>query len=200
MFEAEELSYGELERRANRLAHYLRARGVGPETVVGLCLGRSLELIVGLLAILKAGGAYLPLDPDYPPQRLAFMLADAGARVLITQDGLVDAASRAGGRRSCPPSCGWMPMPPPSRPCPPSPPPSPSTRSTPPMSSIPPAPPEPQRASVVAHASIANLLAGTAAQDAAWTQTVQAVGIRFTSASSFDRRRSAGDLLAHCAA
>ena len=97
VFEAQELSYGELERRANRLAHYLRARGVGPETVVGLCLGRSLELIVGLLGILKAGGAYLPLDPDYPPQRLAFMLADAGARVLITQDGLVDAASRAGG-------------------------------------------------------------------------------------------------------
>ena len=90
VFEAQELSYGELERRANRLAHYLRARGVGPETVVGLCLGRSLELIVGLLGILKAGGAYLPLDPDYPPQRLAFMLADAGARVLITQDGLVE--------------------------------------------------------------------------------------------------------------
>ena len=90
VFEAQELSYGELERRANRLAHYLRARGVGPETVVGLCLGRSLELIVGLLGILKAGGAYLPLDPDYPPQRLAFMLADAGACVLITQDALVE--------------------------------------------------------------------------------------------------------------
>ena len=66
------------------LAHYLRARGVGPETVVGLCLGRSLDLIVGLLGILKAGGAYLPLDPDYPPERLAFMLADADACVLLT--------------------------------------------------------------------------------------------------------------------
>ena len=84
VFENETLTYGELDRRANRLAHYLRARGVGPETVVGLCLGRSLDLIVGLLGILKAGGAYLPLDPDYPPERLAFMLADAGACVLLT--------------------------------------------------------------------------------------------------------------------
>jgi non-ribosomal peptide synthetase component F len=84
IFEQEQLSYGELDRRANALAHYLRARGVGPETVVGLCLARSPEMIVGLLAILKAGGAYLPLDPDYPPERLAFMLGDAGARVLIT--------------------------------------------------------------------------------------------------------------------
>src|SRR5262249_26428023 len=84
VFEEETLSYWEVDLRANRLAHHLRALGVGPETVVGLCLARSLDMIVGLLGILKAGGAYLPLDPDYPPARLAFMLADARARVLLT--------------------------------------------------------------------------------------------------------------------
>src|SRR6202047_4567432 len=84
------VSYGELERRANQLGHYLRARGVGPEVVVGVCVERSLELIIALLGIVKAGGAYLPLDPDYPRERLAFMLADAGARVLVTQSALTD--------------------------------------------------------------------------------------------------------------
>src|SRR5437763_266811 len=73
-----------LPPRANRLAHHLRALGVGAETVVGLCLARSTDMIIGLLGILKAGGAYLPLDPDYPQERLAFMLADAQARVLLT--------------------------------------------------------------------------------------------------------------------
>ncbi len=95
IFEDERLRYGELDRRANRLAHHLRARGVGPETVVGLCLARSLDLIVGLLGILKAGGAYLPLDPDYPQARLAFMLEDAGAEVLVTQDALLERLSAA---------------------------------------------------------------------------------------------------------
>src|SRR5205823_1712114 len=84
VFGDEELSYRELDMRANQLAHHLRELGVGPERVVGLCLARSAQLIVGLLGILKAGGAYLPLDPDYPRERLGFMLADAGARVLIT--------------------------------------------------------------------------------------------------------------------
>ena len=70
---------------SSQLAHHLRALGVGPEVVVGLCVERSLEMLIGLLGILKAGGAYLPLDPDYPPERLAFMLADAGARVLVSQ-------------------------------------------------------------------------------------------------------------------
>ena len=80
------MSYRELDERSNRLAHHLRTLGVGPEVVVALCLERSTEMVVGLLAILKAGGAYLPLDPSYPPERLAFMLTDAAAPVLVTQD------------------------------------------------------------------------------------------------------------------
>ena len=92
------LSYGELDARANQLAHHLRALGVGPEVVVGLCVERSLEMVVGLLGILKAGGAYLPLDPDYPPERLAFMLADAGAPVLVTHSALLDRLPAHGAR------------------------------------------------------------------------------------------------------
>ncbi|MGO7172211.1 AMP-binding protein, partial [Rhizobium leguminosarum] len=86
--EGEELSYGELDRRTSQLAHYLRTRGVGPEIVVGLCVERSVEMVVGLLGILKAGGAYLPLDPDYPADRLAYMLTDARVGLLLTQDAL----------------------------------------------------------------------------------------------------------------
>jgi amino acid adenylation domain-containing protein len=82
------LTYAELNRRANQLAHRLRRLGVGPDVLVGLCLERSLEMVVGLLGILKAGGAYVPLDPTYPPERLAFMLADSHASVLITQERL----------------------------------------------------------------------------------------------------------------
>jgi amino acid adenylation domain-containing protein len=80
-----ELSYGQLDRRSNQLARYLKELGVGPEVIVGLCVERSFDMVVGLLGILKAGGAYLPLDPDYPPDRLAFMMADAQAPVLVTQ-------------------------------------------------------------------------------------------------------------------
>src|SRR5262249_19205815 len=82
-YEGQQLNYGELERRANQLAQALRQRGVGPETPVGLCVERSLDMVVGLLGILKAGAAYLPLDPDYPAQRLAFMLEDAGAQLVL---------------------------------------------------------------------------------------------------------------------
>ena len=87
----ERLSYGELNGRANRLAHYLRRRGVGPDVPVGLLMERSAGMIVGLLGILKAGGAYLPLDPSYPAQRLRFMLEDAGARLLLTERRLGEA-------------------------------------------------------------------------------------------------------------
>src|SRR5450631_1264723 len=87
--EDSELTYAELDRRSNQLAHHLRGLGVGPDVVVGLCVERSLELVVGLLGILKAGGAYLPLDPGYPAERLAYMLADARAPVLLTQAALL---------------------------------------------------------------------------------------------------------------
>src|SRR5262249_14845573 len=97
-YEDARLSYGELEARANQLAHHLRTLGVGPETVVGLCLERSLEMVVGLLGILKAGGAYLPLDPSYPTERLAFMLRDAGAPLLITTTALGARLPRSGAR------------------------------------------------------------------------------------------------------
>jgi amino acid adenylation domain-containing protein len=88
IFEDTELSYGELNERANRLAHRLRRLGVRPEQRVAILMERNPQLIVGLLAILKAGGAYLPLDPEYPVERLAFMLADADVRVLLTQQHL----------------------------------------------------------------------------------------------------------------
>ncbi len=84
VFEAEQLTYAELNARANRLAHHLRALGVGPEVPVAICMERCPEMVVGLLGILKAGGAYLPLDPAYPAERLSFMLTDAHAAVLLT--------------------------------------------------------------------------------------------------------------------
>jgi amino acid adenylation domain-containing protein len=82
------LSYEALEQRSNQLAHYLRRLGAGPETVVGLCLDRSIDVIVGMLAILKAGAAYLPLDPSYPMQRLEYMARDARISVLVTKSGV----------------------------------------------------------------------------------------------------------------
>jgi len=85
VYQHEQLSYRELNGRANKLAHYLRGLGVGPEVLVGICLERSVEMVVGLLGVLKAGGAYVPLDPSYPQERLSFMLTDTGAPVLLTQ-------------------------------------------------------------------------------------------------------------------
>ena len=143
VFEEQSLTYAQLDARANQLAHHLRGLGVGPETVVGLCVERSLEMVVGLLGILKAGGAYLPLDPAYPAERLAFMLADAGAPMLVTQSALLDRLPAHGARTLCLDADG------------------PqiaraarhrarhhaSTPTTPPTSSTPQAPPEPQKAS-----------------------------------------------------
>ena len=90
VFENQTLTYRELSRQANQLAHYLRSLGVGPEVRVAICVERSLEMVVSVLASLKAGGAYVPLDPAYPKERLAFMLEDAQAKVLLTQKSLVD--------------------------------------------------------------------------------------------------------------
>ena len=83
--EGRRLTYRELDRRSNQLAHYLHTFGVGPETVVAVCLERSIAMVIAIVGILKAGGAFLPLDPDYPSDRLAFMLEDSGAPVLVTQ-------------------------------------------------------------------------------------------------------------------
>ncbi|WP_139488457.1 non-ribosomal peptide synthetase [Brevibacillus dissolubilis] len=84
------LTYAELDQRANQVAHYLRKQGVGPDTMVGICAERSVELIVGLLGILKAGGAYVPLDPSYPQERLVFMMEDANLSILLTQEHLIE--------------------------------------------------------------------------------------------------------------
>jgi len=89
IFGGERLTYGELDWRANQLANRLRRLGVGPDVLVGLLVERSLEMVIGLLGILKAGGAYVPLDPAYPRERLAFMLQDARAPVLLTQEHLL---------------------------------------------------------------------------------------------------------------
>ena len=88
-FEGQRLSYRELNRRANQLAHRLRRLGVGPDVLVGISMERSVELVVSLLAVLKAGGAYVPLDPGYPPARLRYMLSDTQVPVLLTQRRLV---------------------------------------------------------------------------------------------------------------
>ncbi|HEX8474860.1 MAG TPA: amino acid adenylation domain-containing protein [Pyrinomonadaceae bacterium] len=90
VFEDVSLTYRELNSRANRLAHYLRRRGVGADVLVGICVERSWEIVVGLLGILKAGGGYVPLDPAYPKERLAFMLEDAQTPVILTQERLVE--------------------------------------------------------------------------------------------------------------
>ena len=89
VFEDQSLSYAELNERSNRLAHHLRTLGVKPDTRVAICVERSLEMMVGLLAILKAGGAYVPLDPAYPVERLRFMLQDSAPVALLTQEHLV---------------------------------------------------------------------------------------------------------------
>jgi len=88
VFENQQLTYRELNTKANQLAHYLQTLGVKPEVLVGICVERSIEMVIGLLGILKAGGAYLPLDPAYPTERLAFMLEDAQIPVLLTQSSL----------------------------------------------------------------------------------------------------------------
>ncbi|MFZ6027401.1 MAG: condensation domain-containing protein, partial [Chloroflexota bacterium] len=101
VFDGVEMRYGELDARANQLAHYLQALGVGAESLVGILVERSLDMVVGLLGILKAGGTYVPLDPHYPAERLAYMLADAAPRVLLAQQHLLPAQGVAGVQTVC---------------------------------------------------------------------------------------------------
>ncbi|AUX29428.1 MULTISPECIES: non-ribosomal peptide synthetase/type I polyketide synthase [Sorangium] len=104
----QQLSYRELNRRANQLARHLRTLGVGPEVMVGLCVERSLEMLVGLLGILKAGGAYVPLDPTYPRERLAFMMSDAALPVVLTQTSVAGALPRSAAAVVCLDACGGV--------------------------------------------------------------------------------------------
>jgi amino acid adenylation domain len=90
VYENESLTYQELNNRGNQLAHHLQKLGVKPDTLVGLCVKRSLEMIIGILGILKAGGAYVPLDPEYPQERLSFMLEDSQVKLILTQEKLVE--------------------------------------------------------------------------------------------------------------
>ncbi|CAG0937719.1 enterobactin synthetase component F [Thermoflexales bacterium] len=101
VFEQHHLTYRELNQRANQLAHQLQLLGIGPDSLVGICLERSLEMILGVLGVLKAGGAYVPLDPQAPPERLVYMLADAGIAVLLTQQQLLDPLAEFSGQRIC---------------------------------------------------------------------------------------------------
>jgi amino acid adenylation domain-containing protein len=90
VFEDQQLTYRDLNRRANQVAHYLRKHGVAPEVLVGICVERSLEMVVGMLGILKAGGAYVPMNPAYPKERLAYMQAETQIAFLVTKQGLLD--------------------------------------------------------------------------------------------------------------
>ena len=89
-YEEQTLSYQELNKKSNQLAHYLIAQGVVPDTLVGICVERSLDMVVGLLGILKAGAAYVPLDPSYPKDRLSYMLEDSDVKILLTQQSLLE--------------------------------------------------------------------------------------------------------------
>lgn len=101
VFEDQQPTYRELNRRANQLAHYLRKLGVGPETLVGIYMERSLEMIVGLLGTLKCGGTYVPLDPDHPQERIALLLKDAQTPVLLTQERLLEGLTGHGAQTVC---------------------------------------------------------------------------------------------------
>ena len=93
VFKDQQLTYRALNRRANQLAHHLRHLGVGPEVMVGLCVERSVDMLVGMLGILKAGGVYVPLDPSYPSERLEWMSQDCAAPLVLTQQHLATRCS-----------------------------------------------------------------------------------------------------------
>jgi amino acid adenylation domain-containing protein len=101
IFEERQLTYQELNARADQLARHLRRQGIGPDVLVGLCMERSIEMVVGLLGILKAGGAYLPIDPNYPRERIAFVLEDTQVSVLLTQQKLLECLPETQACRVC---------------------------------------------------------------------------------------------------
>ena len=101
VFESQQLSYRELNQKANQLAHHLRSLGVETETLVGICVERSVEMLIGLLGILKAGGAYVPLDPNYPAERLNYMLDDTQVSVLLTQSSLLQSLPKGSTQIVC---------------------------------------------------------------------------------------------------
>ncbi|PFJ11564.1 AMP-binding protein, partial [Bacillus cereus] len=90
VFEEKQLTYEELNKKANKLARTLREKGVAQNSIVAIMVDRSVEMIVGILGVLKAGGAYLPIDPEYPTERIEFMLEDSNADIIITQEHLTD--------------------------------------------------------------------------------------------------------------
>lgn len=100
IFENQKLTYTELNERSNQLAHYLRKQGVKPETLVAVCLERSLEMIIAILGILKAGGAYVPIDPEYPEARIQYMLEDSKALIILTQESLCQKLKTTSTRKS----------------------------------------------------------------------------------------------------
>ncbi|AVH66607.1 non-ribosomal peptide synthetase [Nostoc sp. 'Peltigera membranacea cyanobiont' N6] len=101
VFKEQQLTYQELNHRANKIAYYLQSLGVEPEILVGICVERSLETIAGMLGILKAGGAYVPLDPTYPKERLSFMLSDSQVQVVLTQEKFVEGLTASGAKLVC---------------------------------------------------------------------------------------------------
>jgi amino acid adenylation domain-containing protein len=101
IFESQELTYRQMNQRANQIAHWLRTQGVGPDVLVGVCAERSLEMVLALLGIVKAGGAYVPLDPEYPRERLSAMIQDAKPPIVLTQAHLQDRLPESGSRVVC---------------------------------------------------------------------------------------------------
>lgn len=98
-FEGKRMTYGELDRRSNQLARFLQDRGAGPDGLVAICVERSFEMVVALLGVLKSGAAYVPVDPGYPADRIAFMLEDSGARLLLTQSAVASTLEETGAER-----------------------------------------------------------------------------------------------------
>src|SRR5450759_553385 len=107
VFEQQKLTYGELNRRANQLAFHLRSLGAGPDVLVGLFVERSLEMVIGMLGILKAGAAYVPIDAAYPQERIAFMLGDAQAKLVVTQTSLLENLPTGVAQAVCLDSLTW---------------------------------------------------------------------------------------------